>query len=163
MKNGRMFQYLHPIHCATSAVIPNNEDIFAGNPATDVISMSKYGQVAFQIIINANGSVGSAVITIESCDDVTPSTTTAIAFKYWACTTPDVWGDMTAAESTGFTTSATANNMYWIEIDASELSGTDSFVRMQCTESVAQAVDGGIMAIAGNASYLQEVKPTALA
>ncbi len=162
MQNGRMFQHFHPIHCATSAIIAANEDMFNGDPATDVISMKKYGKVIFFIIMNANAGSGAATITIESCDDVTPTTSTAIAFKYWACTTPDVWGDMTAATTAGFSASG-SNNMYAIEIDASELSGTDSFVRMQCTETQSDAIDGAIMAIAGDARYLQEVKPTALA
>jgi len=163
MKNGRMFQDFHPIHCAGSGNIAANEDIFDGDPATDIINLAKYGAVIFFIMIGANGSSGSAVVTVESCDDVSASTATAVAFKYWACTTPDVWGDMTAATTAGFTTSATANNMYAIEVDASELSGTDSFVNMICTESVNQPVDGAIMAIAGNPRYAQEVKPTALA
>jgi hypothetical protein len=163
MQNGRMFQGFHPIHCAPSGVIAANEDIFDGDPATDIISMSKYDKVIFFIIINANGSGGTATITVESCDTVVPGTATAIAFKYWACTTPDTWGDMQSATASGFTTSATADNMYAIEVNSSELYSTDSFVRMQCTEVVDQPVDGAIMAIAGGARYLQEVKPTALA
>jgi hypothetical protein len=70
---------------------------------------------------------------------------------------------MQSATASGFTTSATADNMYAIEVNSSELYSTDSFVRMQCTEVVDQPVDGAIMAIAGGARYLQEVKPTALA
>jgi len=159
MKNGRMFQGFHPIHCSTVAAC---EDMFNGDPASDVISLAKYGKVIFFIVLNA-GATGTATITVESCDDVTPSTSTAVAFKYWVCTTPDVWGDMQSATSSGFATTAGATAMYAIEIDATELSSTDSFVRMQCTEVVDSPVDGNFMAIAGNPRYAQEVKPTAIA
>lgn len=162
MESGRLFQYIHPIHCATSAIVAANEDVFNGDPATDVISMAKYDKVLFLIVLNA-GATGTATITVESCDDTTPTTSTAIAFNYWVCTTPDVWGDMTAATTAGFATTAGANNMYAIEVEASALSGTDSFVRMQCTELVDSPVDGAILAIAGNPRFAQEVKPTALA
>lgn len=162
MKNGRMFQDFHPIHCAPSGFIAANEDIFNGDPATDVINLAEYGSVIFFIICNA-GAVGTATITVESCDDVTPTTTTEIAFKYWECTTPDIWSDMKAAESTGFTTAAAADKMYAIEVSAEELADTDQFVRLKCTEVADAAVDGAIMAIAGRGRYVHEVQRTALA
>lgn len=156
-----MFQDFHPIHCAPSGFIAANEDIFNGDPATDVINLAEYGSIIFFIICNA-GATGTATITVESCDDVTPTTATAVAFKYWACTTPDVWGDMTAATAAGFTTTAAADKMYAIEISAEALSGTDKYVRMQCTEVADAAVDGAIMAIAGRGRYVHEVQGTTL-
>lgn len=157
----RLFQELHPIHCAPSAVIAANEDMFNGDPATDVISMKKNKKVLFLIACSA-GATGTATITVESCDDVTPTTATAVPFKYWECTTPDIWSDMKTATAAGFATTAGADSMYAVEIDASELSGTDAFVRMQCTELVDSPVDGAIVALAGALRYLHEVKPTVL-
>ena len=159
MKNGRMFQDFHPIHCSAVAAC---EDMFDGDPASDVISMADYGSVIFFIVCNA-GATGTATITVESCDDVTPSVSTAVAFKYWACTTPDVWSDMGSATTSGFATTAGATAMYAIEISAEALSGTDSFVRLQCTELVNSPVDGNFMAIAGRGRYVHEVQATALA
>jgi len=162
MKNGKMFQDFHPVHCATSGVIAANEDMFNGDPATDIISLSEYGSLLFLVACNA-GAVGTATLTVESCDDVTPTTATAVPFNYWECTTPDVWSDMKTATATGFTTAAAADKMYAIEISAEALYSTDSFVRLQCTEVVDGAVDGAILAIAGRGRYQHEVQGTVLA
>lgn len=162
MKNGRMFQDFHPVHCAPSGVIAANEDMFAGDPATDIMNLAEYGSVIFFVICNG-GATGTAVLTVESCDTVVPGTATAIPFKYWACTTPDIWGDMIAATAAGFTTDVGADKMYAIEVSAEELSGTDAFVRLQCTEGVDSPVDGAIMAIVGRGRYVHEVQGTVLA
>jgi len=161
MKNGRMFQDFHPIHCADSNFIAANEDMFNGDPATDVIHLSEYGSIIFFIIINANAGSGAATITVESCDTAVPGTGTAIAFKYWSCTTPDVWSDMATATTAGFSASG-SDNMYAIEVSADGLSGTDEFVRLQCTETQSDAVDGAITCIAGRGRYVHEVQGTAL-
>jgi len=161
MKNGRMFQDFHPIHCAPSGIIAANEDMFNGDPATDIINLAEYGSIIFFVILNANAGSGAATITVESCDTVVPGTATAVAFKYWSCTTPDVWSDMTAATSAGFSASG-SDNMYAIEISAEALYSTDAFVRIQCTETQSDAVDGAIMCIAGRGRYTHEVQGTAL-
>jgi hypothetical protein len=160
--NGKLFQHIHPIHAFPAAVVAACEDFFDGDPASDVIALKKYGAALFLIVKNA-GATGTSTITVESCDDVTPSTATAIAFNYWECTTPDVWSDMKTATASGFATTAGADQMYAIEIHADALSTTDAFVRLQTTELVDSPVDGMMTAIAGDARYLCEVKPTALA
>ena len=161
MKNGRLFQFIHFIHAFKSAIVAACEDLFNGDPASDVISLKNYGKVLFLIAKNA-GALGTATITVESCDDVTPTTATAIPFKYWKNTSGDTWSDMTAATASGFVTTAGADQMYAIEVDASELYDTDGFVRLQITETVDDPVDGMVFALAGDARYLHEVKPTAL-
>jgi hypothetical protein len=163
MTNGRLFQQIHPVHVGTSGFITNCEDLFNSDPASDIVSLANYESCLFLIMTGTNASVGSATITVESCDDAAGSTTTAIAYHYWACTTADTWGNMVAEDSAGFTTSATSNNMYAIEVNRSELSGTDKFVRLKCTEVGTDAVDGMFTCILGNPRYKQEVKPTALA
>jgi len=69
------------VHCADSDIIAANNDIFNGDPATDVIHLDIYRECTFIIIKNA-GATGTATITVESCDDTTPTTATAIPFKY---------------------------------------------------------------------------------
>ena len=64
-------------------------------------------------------------ITIEECDDFTPTNNAAIDFYYYAETTKDgdTLGDRTlAAKATGIDVSANDNITYVIEIDAEELS-----------------------------------------
>jgi hypothetical protein len=162
MKNGRLFQGIHPVHCCKAANIAANEDIFNGDPASDVLDLSKYGNVMF-LIVKSTGATGTATVTVESCDDATPSTATAVPFKYWTNTTGDTWSDMKSATASGFTTTAGADQMYAIEISAEALSTTDQHVRLQLTEVVDSPCDGAVLAIAGNPRYAGEVKPSALA
>ena len=142
-----------------------NADLFAGDPSTDVFSLGEYRNICFVLSIGENASSGSAVVTVDSCDNTTPDTATAVAFKYAESTSTDDFGELTNSDSAGFTTSATADNMYLIEVDAADLSGTDEFVQLTLTESVAQAVDAGVTAVLYNPRYAAaaDEMPTAIA
>jgi hypothetical protein len=110
-------------------------DAWATSLATDVVSLADYKHANF-LLHEGVGASGAAVITVQSCDNVTPDTKTAIAFRYKQMTTYDTEGDTTNATSSGFTTTVGGSNMYLIEVDDSELSGTDKYVRLLATESV---------------------------
>ncbi|MBC8384887.1 MAG: hypothetical protein H8E57_05165 [Candidatus Cloacimonetes bacterium] len=140
------------IHCFDSGIIAANEDIFNGDPAGDVITMDTFRTCTFTIIKNA-GAVGTATITVESCDDTTPSTATAVAFKYRKIQDPDTHGVWTDATAAGFTTAAEADCIYEIQVHSNGLSGTDKYVRMQCTEVENAAVDGAIFAVLTSPRY----------
>ena len=99
------------------------------------------------------GGTGTAVITVESCDDTSATTTTAVAFNYAVCTSGNTWGSITAATASGFTTTAGANQSYAIEIRADELSGTDKYVRMVATESANDPCDGAGLVILVDPKY----------
>ena len=135
-----------------AGVVTANEDIFNGNMTTDVISLANYGGAVF-VIVKGAGGTGTAVITVESCDATTPTTSTAVAFNYAACTSGNTWGSITAATSSGFTTTAGANQAYAIEIRADELSGTDKYVRMVATESANDPCDGAGLVILVDPKY----------
>lgn len=152
---------LNPYNCCNSSFIAANEDIFNGDPASDVVSLALYEAVVFLIVKNA-GATGTATITIESCDTVVPGTATAIAFRYKACTSGNTWGSWTAATTAGFTTTAGANQCYMIEVHAEDLSGTDKYVRLQATEVADDPCDGAILCILGNPRYAKDVMPAAI-
>lgn len=158
---GRLFQNIHVVNAMPAANQAAYEDLFNGSPNTDVVNLSKYDS-ALWIIQKAAGSTGVARISVESCDDVTPSTATTVAFNYWTCTTGDTWSDMQTATSYGFTTTAGADQAYAIEISSAELSGTDKYARLATDETTDSAVDGTIVCILGNARYMHEVKETAI-
>lgn len=143
---------LHIFNVAGSAFIAANEDIFNGNPSTDVVSMENYNDILFVITKNA-GATGTATITVSSCDDVTPTTATAIAFKYKKMTTIDTMGAWTAATTSGFTTTAGADQTYVIHVSADMLSGSDKFVKLTATEVVGDPCDGAIIAIQLNPRF----------
>jgi|ETNvirnome_2_300_1030623.scaffolds.fasta_scaffold00681_11 hypothetical protein len=152
-----VIERMNVYNAASSSFIAANEDMFNGDPATDVVSMENYKAMVFIIVKNA-GATGTATITVESCDDTTPSTSTAVAFHYKACTSGNTWGATTAATTSGFTTTAGANQAYMIEVTSEELSGTNSFVRLNTAEVVDSACDGAILVVAMNPRYDKEVQ-----
>lgn len=162
MATGRLMEEVLFVHVGTSGFIASYADFTTTNPATDIVSMKNYNRCTFVLIYGA-GAVGTATVTVESCDTVVPGTATAIAFNYRVCTTPDTWGEVTACAATGFTTAANADKMYLIEVNAAELYSTNSFVRLQFTEVDSTAVDGTVIAIMSQPRYIQGVPLTALA
>ncbi len=156
MAQPSMLQRMNVYNAAPSGLIAANEDIFNGDPATDVLSMENYEEIVFIITKNA-GATGTAVITVESCDDTTPTTTTAVAFRYQVTTSGNTIGAVAAAAAAGFTTTAGANQVYAISIKSDELSGSDKYVRLVATEGVDSPVDGAIIAIGLYPRYEQDV------
>ena len=143
---------LHFVNAGNSSFIAASEDIFNGNPSTDVISLENHADIYFLIQKNA-GVTGTATITIGSCDDTTPTTATAVAFEYKACTSGDTWGSWTAATSSGFTTTAGANQMYLVHVKGADLHSSNKFVRLTATEVVDSPCDGAIIAFLANHRY----------
>ena len=129
-----------------AGVVTANEDIFNGNPSTDILSMANYDEILF-VIVKGAGATGTATITVESCDDTSGTTTTAVAYKYQATTSGNTIGSITDAAAAGFTTTAGANQTYVISVRADGLSGTDKFMRLVATESANDPVDGAILSI----------------
>lgn len=126
---------------------------FAGTVSTDIVHVQ--GEGVLFVITKGVGTTGTSTITVDACDNVTPSNTTAVAFMYRASTTPDTWGDWTQATVTGFTTTAGSNQMYQIYCPAQEL-GTEGYgyARLTAVEVVASEVLGGVNAYIVNPNYV---------
>ena len=130
-------------------------DAFAGTVNTDVIEVQGEG-VLFEITKGV-GTTGTSTITVLSCDDTTPSNTTAVAFIYRISTTPDTWGNWTAATTTGFTTTAGSNQMYQIYVDAQALAANNrAYAQLRAVEVVDAAVLGGVNAYIENTRYAEQ-------
>ena len=120
-------------------------DAFAGTVATDIVEMQGEGYLFVRT--DGVGATGTSVVTVLACDDTTPSSTHAVAFKYRISTTPDIWGDWTEATTTGFTTTAGSNQMYQIWASAEEQAHTGyAYVKVQFVESADHPVLGGVNA-----------------
>ena len=102
---------------AVQGIVPV-ANAFAGTVATAILEVQGEG-VLFTIIKGAGGA-GTSVITVLACDDIVPTTTHAVAFKYRIQTTNDVWGAWTEGTTAGFTTTAGANQLYQIWAAAEE-------------------------------------------
>jgi hypothetical protein len=158
MSSNKKMQGALPI----SALAPD-ADLYAADPATDVISMADFGVIDF-FLHEGVGATGTALLTVESCDDVTPTTSTAVGFRYRVAQTADVFGAWTTVAAAGYTTIAGATSkIVQVQVESAGLSGDDNFVRLQIVEVVDSPVDAGVIAILSDPRYAEESVLTALA
>ena len=136
----------------------------SGGVSSAVFSMRNASHVT--IIVTAGSTNADAGnITIEECDDFTPSNDTAIDFSYYAETTAggDTLGDRTAAAAaTGIDVSGNDNITYVIEIDAEQLSeGYPNLILKWST--CGGTTYGSAVAILTGYAYQGKDQPTELA
>lgn len=137
-------------------------DAFSGTVYSDVFNMKNYKGCTF-IVYKGVGTTGTSTITVSACDDTTPSNRTAIPFRYRANTTSDTWGAVTAATTTGFTTSAGSNHIYEIIVDADELGDTGyGYVELKLVEVANDPVLGGILWVGHESLQPQNIPATVL-
>lgn len=137
-------------------------DGFAGTVGSDVVNMKGNAGATF-VIYKGVGTTGTSTITVEACDNTTPSNTTAIPFHYKAITTGDTEGAYTAATTSGFATTAGSSELYVIEVDAEELGDTGyGYLRLKAVEVVDDPVLGGILIMLHRGRYQQDVPATAI-
>ena len=104
-------------------------------------------------IIVQLGVTGAAVtITVEACTDFTPTTTSAIAFSYYAETTAsgDTLGTRTAATSSGFSSGTNDNIFFVIEIDAAELPEGYPCLQLKVSDPAATTYASAVAILSGN-------------
>jgi len=148
-----------------NGVAPSS-DVYDSDPATDVVFFKNYDRIMFVLIQKTAGSnTGTATVTLEKCDDATPTTATAVAFTYWkneAAATADTFTKATATTA-GFTTTANKTAIYIVEAKASDMGDGFPACRLQLTEAVDDPVIGCVLAICGDARYPGDSLPTAIA
>jgi hypothetical protein len=122
-------------------------DAFAGTVRSDVLKVSEAHKALF-LLYKGVGATGTSLVTVSACDDNSPSTETAVAFRYRRLNTTNTPGAVTAATSAGFTTTAGSSDLYAIEVDIKALAASGyKYVCLKCVESVASAVVGAIVAM----------------
>jgi hypothetical protein len=132
---------------------------------SDIVNLGKNHSGCFLVYIGTITG-DTAVITVEECDDTTPSDSTAIDFRYresGATGTSDAFGDITAATTSGVTVAATDDDkIFLIEIDADELSDGYPYVRIVVDPgSSASACEVAIVAVL-DGRFKQNDAPSAL-
>ncbi len=143
-------------------------DRYDTNPASDVISMKNYQRVSFLLSEGAGGT-GTVKLTVEACDDFTPSNTVEMKFKYRVAsnsgTLTDQFGALTAQDTpaTGYTTVAGANKMIEVIVDARDLPEGYDKVRLKLTEVVNSPCAASVNAFAYQPRIRKSVMPTAIA
>lgn len=128
-------------------------DAFSGTVSSRVVDLGNAHAVTF-LVYKGVGATGTSTITVEACDDIVPTTTSAIAFISRSNTTSDTWGAATWRATTGFVTTAGSNHMYAIHVDAAMLANSGyRYCRLTMVESVDSPVLGGILIVLHDLRY----------
>lgn len=122
--------------------------------SSDVINLADYGHASIAVVLGAVAADGFT-LTVEYCDDTTPTTDTAMAFNYrktGASGTSDTIGALTACASTGLSiTTADASKTIIIELNADEIptaSGSnESRLIVKMTDTATADATFGILAV----------------
>ncbi|MCB0207344.1 MAG: hypothetical protein KDH89_21185, partial [Anaerolineae bacterium] len=85
-------------------------DAFSGTVYSDIIEVMGEG-ICF-LVYKGVGTTGTSTLTVEACDDVSASNSSAVVFWYKRVGTTD--SGWTAATTSGFATTAGSSDMYLI-------------------------------------------------
>lgn len=117
-------------------------DALAGTKYSDIVKCDG-GKVVF-IIQRGVGTTGKSVITVEACDDNSPSNVAAVEFDYKEITAADGEGALTHASSSGYTMTAGSSRIDVIEVDAARLAEQGyGYCRLKAVEATDSAVLAG--------------------
>lgn len=120
-------------------------DAFSTTVYSDVVSMKHHNRVRF-IVHWGVGATGTVTLTVQACDDTTPSNRSAIPYHYRVTVAGAAPGAITAATATGFTTTAGSSQIIEIEVPSENLSASGySYVQLKSVEVVDSPILGGIL------------------
>ena len=138
-------------------------DAFSGTVSTDVVSMRDHVSVRF-IVHWGVGVTGTTTLTVEACDDVVPTNTSAIPFWYRKMVGAAAPSAISAVAATGQLTTAGSNQVVEVEVKAEQLSASGyGFVRLTAVESVDSPLLGGVLIEMGKPRYPGRIPLTATA
>jgi len=139
-------------------------DAFAGTVSSDVVSFARHERVRFLVFWGV-GATGTVTLTVEACDNVTPSTTSAVPFRYRRLSAAgQAPGAITAVAATGILTTAGSDQIYECEVAAEAMLASGyGFVRLKSIESVNSPLLGGILIEMLDAKFAGSTHVTATA
>jgi len=141
-------------------VLPPVADYGAGTVYSDIVKCQ--GEKVNFVIQRGVGTTGKSTVTVEACDDNSPSNVAAVPFRYKEITGGDVEGALTEATSSGYTMTAGSNRLDVIEVDAARLAVLGyEYCRLKLVEVTDAAVLAGILAIV-EANPAKDVKDSPL-
>jgi len=141
--------------------LPPVADALALTIYSDIISCQGAENIIF-ILQRGVGTTGKSQITVEACDDNSPSNTAAVPFRYKQIDGSDVEGTLTEAAEAGYAMAAGSNRIDIIEVDAARLAVEGyGWCRLKAVEATDAAVLAGILAIV-DTHFAKDVKPSPL-
>lgn len=137
-------------------------DAFDSTVATDIVNMANW-KVATFIIYLGVGATGTSTITVEACDDVAASNTSAVPFVYRQILTGDTPGALTKATSAGFATTAGSSKLVVVSVESEALAASGyQYVRLKAVEVVNSPVLGGVLIELSSPRFASEPNATAI-
>ncbi|MAH46911.1 hypothetical protein CMI37_13860 [Candidatus Pacearchaeota archaeon] len=133
-----------------------------GGKTTDIVNTQLYDRIDFLVYLGVTGA--ASTLTVEECDDVTPSNSTAIAFDYEVTATAnsDDFGSITRATSSGISLGSSDDGKMWIlHIRSSELTEDYPYVRVSLADPSGSSIVC-IIPLCYGARYMKETMPTAI-
>ena len=134
-------------------------DFLAGSIESDVYNVSNFRDFFF-ILQKTTGATGTHDIKMHSVDNLTPDTTSGMAFKYRRSLLSDSNSAMNAwqqATSSGFITTAGDFQIYELWGRSVDLSTDDKFVKFSSTEIVNSPCGGNLTFLATNPRFAQSI------
>jgi hypothetical protein len=131
-------------------------DAHAGGVVSDVYDMRAFERLVFVVYRGvATGGTAAPTYTALACDDVTPTNTTAVPFRYRKSL-----GAVATATATGFQATAGSAAIDLIEVDARDLASTGyGYIQLNIAETVNDPVVAAVLAI-GEAKIARNTYPT---
>lgn len=139
-------------------------DAFSSTVYSDVVDLSEYNR-ALWIVYAGVGATGTSTITVNACDDIVPTTETAVPFYYRQYTVgaSDVEGAVTLATTAGFLTTAGSGRLICVEVRADQLASTGfRYARAKFVEVTDSPVLGGVLVVLGEPRNRQRIAPSAI-
>ena len=130
-------------------------DAFATEKDTDIVDAGVGDGVLFIIHTGVASAAATSTLTVEASSTIGAAATAVVPFVYRECLATDVWGDWTAATTTGYLATMTASNGMWmVYVDSAEIAEEGyRYVRLSTDEGSGGAVVGGVLAIIINPRY----------
>lgn len=144
-------------HCRFVNALAPIADAFAGTVYPTGVNMSQAGWIMW-VIQKGVGTTGTSTVTVVAGDTGSPLTETAVPFYYRRIQSNNTTiGAVTAATSTGFTTTAGSGDMYLVWIDAKALANSGyKYAHLKLVESADDAVVGSVLAMAGGLRFADD-------
>jgi hypothetical protein len=130
-------------------------DALAGTKYSDIVKCDG-GKVIF-ILQRGVGTTGKSVVTVEACDDNSPSNAAAVPFRYKEISAADAEGALTEAAAAGYTMTAGSARIDIIEVDAERLAAQGyAYCRLKAVEATDDPVLAGILVLVEKLNRVQD-------
>ena len=144
-------------------LIPPAANVFAGSARSNTINMKDYTHLTAIVNKGVMTATGDAILTVNSSATSAGTSLTAIPYSVKVSTTDtlDLYDDLDVQAITGYTIEAnTDNTCDIIEVNASDMDGTDKYLTLIFTEDTDDEILAGVVGVLSGARQQGDGKRT---